>query len=218
MERVYATAFARHGLVVRDSDLLGALHATWKEVAARHAAGEERWGGEAGEAGFWHRFVETVFEKLGGGPLPQTLLGELVVHFQAESHWRVFDDVPHVLGELRRRGYKLLVVSNWDSSLPLLLERLKVAPLVDAILASALIGVSKPSPEIFLEALVRADVSAAEALHVGDSPDDDCGGALSAGLSAILLDRAGTKETPYRTIRSLSALLDVLPGIPESSE
>src|SRR5689334_22382224 len=91
VENVYREAFERHGLRASAEDVHDALHATWKDVAARHQAGEERWGAgdPDGEAAFWRKFVATVFERLGGGTLPPALLKELVAHFQAEKHWRV---------------------------------------------------------------------------------------------------------------------------------
>ena len=51
------------------------------------------------------------------------------------------------------------------------------------------------------------DVAAHEALHVGDSPTEDYEGARSAGLPALLLDRAGVAGDGYETIRTLQEIL-----------
>ena len=74
---------------------------------------------------------------------------------------------------------------------------------------SALVGVSKPDPAIFAEALRRLDAPAAAALHVGDHPRNDLAGARAAGLAALLLDRAGAHAqdvAPEDRIRSLAEL------------
>ncbi len=182
------------------------MHATWREVDARRERGEERWGGPEGEVGFWRRFVEEVFGRAGGKGLPEPLLHRLVAHFREEKHWRVYPETREVLSALRGAGMTLLVVSNWDSSLPRLLERLELLPFFDGVVVSAVFGASKPSRAIFDEAVRRAGVPHEDVLHVGDSLVDDYHGARAAGLHALLVDRAGRAPEGFETIRSLSEL------------
>lgn len=210
VERVYAEAFAEHGVEASVEDVHRALHTTWRAVAERQARGEERWGGPGGEAGFWRRFVETIFATLGGGEMPGPLLARLVAHFQSERHWALFPEVNDVLESLSARGLRLAVVSNWDSSLPSLLERLDLARRFDAIVVSSIVGVSKPARGIFDEALRLVNVSANEALHVGDSAEEDYAGAIEAGLAALLLDRKGRGREGCETITSLTEILSRL--------
>ena len=183
-----------------------AVHATWREVDARRKRGEERWGGLEGEAGFWRRFVEEVFGRAGGKGLPEPLLRGLIAHFREDKHWKVYPETREVLSALRGAGMTLLVVSNWDSTLPRLLERLELAPFFDGVVVSAVFGASKPSRAIFDEAVRRAGVPHADVLHVGDSLVDDYHGARAAGLHALLVDRAGRAPEGSEAIRSLSEL------------
>jgi putative hydrolase of the HAD superfamily len=183
-----------------------AVHATWREVDARRKRGEERWGGLEGEAGFWRRFVEEVFGRAGGKGLPEPLLRGLIAHFREDKHWKVYPETREVLLALRGAGMTLLVVSNWDSTLPRLLERLELAPFFDGVVVSAVFGASKPSRAIFDEAVRRAGVPHADVLHVGDSLVDDYHGARAAGLHALLVDRAGRAPEGSEAIRSLSEL------------
>lgn len=206
VEEVYREAFATHGV---DADLEAvhrAVHATWREVDARRERGEERWGGLQGEAGFWRRFVEEVFGRSGGKGLPEPLLDGLVAHFREDRHWKVYPETPEVLSALRGAGMTLLVVSNWDSTLPRLLERLELLPFFDGVVVSAVFGASKPSRAIFDEAIRLAGVRHADTLHVGDSLVDDYHGARAAGLHALLLDRAGRAPEGSEAIRTLSEL------------
>jgi len=106
-----------------------------------------------------------------------------------------FADVEPVLGELKRRGLRLVVVSNWDVSLHAVLDRLGVAAHLDGIVTSAEVAVRKPAPEIFERALALAGASPAEARHVGDSLEEDVAGARAAGIDPILI-RRGSEATP----------------------
>ena len=143
--RVYREAFSRHGVAATEDEVHTAVHATWRDVDLARERGEERWGSLGGEAGFWRRFVGTVFARVGGGPMPEALLGELVAHFAAERHWALYPETLSVLATLRAAGLRLVIVSNWDSTLPSLLERVGLAAAVDDIVVSALVGVSKPA-------------------------------------------------------------------------
>ena len=206
VEEVYRKAFATHGVEAALEAVHHAVHATWREVAARRERGEERWGGVDGEAGFWRRFVGEVYGRSGGTGLPEPLLNGLVAHFSEDKHWKVYPETREVLTALRGAGMALLVVSNWDSTLPRLLERLGLLPYFDGVVVSAVVGASKPSRAIFDEAVRLAGVRHSDALHVGDSLVDDYHGARAAGLHALLLDRLGRAPEGLEAIRSLSEL------------
>ena len=60
-----------------------------------------------------------------------------------------------------------------------------LAALVDVLIASEDVGVSKPDPAIFRIALERTGVDAAEAVMVGDSWANDIAGAHRAGIRAV---------------------------------
>jgi putative hydrolase of the HAD superfamily len=210
VDAVYRSTFAAFGVAASEETVRAAVRQTWQEVAERRARGDAAWAIGAGETAFWKRFVAEVFARAGGGELPDELLAGLVRHFRKAAHWRVYPEVPEVLETLRREGFTLLVVSNWDSSLPPLLEQLKLTPFFDDIVVSTLVGASKPSREIFEIALTRAGVEPSEALHVGDSLHDDYHGAKSAGLAALLVDREGRypKGDGVETVGSLTGVVD----------
>jgi putative hydrolase of the HAD superfamily len=109
----------------------------------------------------------------------------------AAIRFRAFDDAAPALGRLRDVGLKLVCVSNWDVSLPEVLERVGLLELFDGVVTSASVAVRKPEPGIFVAALHVAGSEADEVLHVGDSPEEDVAGAHAAGIRALLLDRSG---------------------------
>lgn len=100
-----------------------------------------------------------------------------------------YPDAEPALRGLRERGLKLVVVSNWDCSLGTVLERCGLAPLLDGAISSAEAGSRKPDPGIFGPALELAGCGPGEALHVGDTPEEDGDGARAAGIRVLLIDR-----------------------------
>lgn len=124
----------------------------------------------------------------------------------AALEFAVFPDVEPALRELRGRGLRLVVVSNWDCSLPEWLARAGIAELVDGAVSSAVVGVAKPAPAVFEAGLELAGVEAAEALFVGDSVENDVEGARAAGLRGVLVKREGDPPPGVETVRSLGEL------------
>ena len=101
-----------------------------------------------------------------------------------------------------------MVVSNWDVSLHEVLERVGLAEALDGVVTSAEVGARKPDVGIFERALAVAGVRAAEAIHVGDNPDEDVAGARAAGIEPVLIRRdGGPGPDGVRTISSLTELV-----------
>lgn len=134
---------------------------------------------------------------------PEALTAALLASLRFSS----FPDVLPALTAMRASGHRLVVVSNWDASLPEVLDRLALAPLLDGIVTSAQSGTAKPAPAIFESALRLAGAQPRDAVHVGDSLDEDVAGARSAGIEPILVRRNGTPGPPgVRTITTLADL------------
>lgn len=114
----------------------------------------------------------------------------------AKRPWGVWSvpvpGAPAVLGRLRARGLRLAVVSNSDGTVANLLRAVGFADHLDAIVDSAVVGVEKPDPRIFLHAAGALGVRPEEAVHVGDLYSVDVQGARAAGCQAVLLDPGGT--------------------------
>lgn len=118
----------------------------------------------------------------------------------------VFDDVLPALRELRDRGLRLVVVSNWDCSLPEWLDGAGIGELVDGSVSSAVVGEAKPAPAVFEAGLRLAGCDAGEALFVGDSLESDVLGARAAGLRGVLVQRAGDPPLGVEAVSSLREL------------
>lgn len=95
------------------------------------------------------------------------------------------------------------------------IDLLGVGDLVDFAVISGELGVAKPDPAIFGEALDRAGVQPGEAVFVGDSVEHDMAGARAAGLPSVWVNRYGrawpeSGWRPCREVRSLHEALVVL--------
>lgn len=136
---------------------------------------------------------------------------ELFKYFSTAEAWALYPEVKSILSTLRERRFILQVVSNFDSRLLGILDRLNIAACFDSIVISSRAGFAKPAPEIFHAALRLHRLKAAETLHVGDSLDKDAAGAAGAGLRGVLLDRNGRADAGFSpTIRTLHELLRLI--------
>jgi HAD superfamily hydrolase (TIGR01509 family) len=114
-----------------------------------------------------------------------------VEQMMAAIRFRAYPDAPGALEQLRALGCRLVSVSNWDVSLPEVLERCGLLDAFDGVVSSAGAGARKPDPAIFGPALELAGCEPEEALHVGDTAEEDVAAARAAGIPVLLLDRAG---------------------------
>lgn len=207
----YARALAPLGFGATAERFESALRETWAELEREVPPGTDRYGHfEDGEEGYWLRFARSTVAKATGAPVAERIgleaLGLLRQAFALREAWEVFPDVVPALEALRDLGVRLAVVSNWDSRLPAVLDRLDLSRHFDAVVVSHLEGVEKPDPEIFRRALSRLAATPDAALHVGDLPRVDLDGARAAGLDGVLVDRRGRLDPAHRALPDLSLL------------
>jgi putative hydrolase of the HAD superfamily len=138
---------------------------------------------ETSLAALRERCAAIVSEKLG----IEISVDELVEAIR----FSVYPDVVPALSDLRDRGLRLVAVSNWDYALPRVLDRCGLDGWLDGTVTSAGAGARKPDPAIFAAALELAGTGPDEALHVGDTPEEDVEGARAAGIRSLLIDRTG---------------------------
>ena len=138
---------------------------------------------EASLADLRERCAAIVSEKLA----VQVTAEELVAAIRFDA----YPDAVPALRELRDGGLRLVCVSNWDCSLPQVLGRCGLGELLDGAVSSAVTGARKPDPAIFERALALVECGPDEALHVGDTAEEDVEGARAAGIRPLLIDRDG---------------------------
>lgn len=161
--------------------------------------------------GLFIHYTASIIEHMGGrGPAVVTAAREIYREWASNHHFEMYDDVAPALHDLAGRGIVLGAITNSHRSLDAFAEHFRLGNLISATVSSSEHGYMKPHHSIFDEALRRAGVTAAESLMVGDSLKADVGGALAAGLRAVLLRRSGEMPADVpsgvRVIRTLAEL------------
>ena len=131
------------------------------------------------------------------------------VFLHARHQIDIFPEVQPVL-EILRHSYTLGVVTNGNADV----RRLGLADYFKFALCAEDLGIGKPDPQPFLEALRQGQVEAHAAVHIGDHPGDDIAGAQRAGLRAIWFNPQGrtweSDNRPDAEIQRLSQLPELL--------
>ena len=131
------------------------------------------------------------------------------VFLHARHQIDIFPEVQPVL-EILRHSYTLGVVTNGNADV----RRLGLADYFKFALCAEDLGIGKPDPQPFLEALRQGEVDADAAVHIGDHPGDDIAGAQRAGLRAIWVNPQGkawaAENRPDAEIQRLSQLPELL--------
>src|SRR5581483_6981383 len=166
---------------------------------------------------FWAEYYAYALRDAAPGLEREELLsaGAAMFDWYGEpAQWEPFPDVLDALRAARARGLAQGVVSDWGTDLLPILHAHEITRLMDFVVASAVVGSSKPQRDIFLHALGRAGVRAEEAVYVGDSYLADVLGSRAAGLHPVLIDREG-KAPPIDApvVRSLGDVLGVVDAI-----
>ncbi|MBI4396985.1 MAG: HAD-IA family hydrolase [Elusimicrobia bacterium] len=195
---VYARTAAKYRCRVSPAWVEDRFHTVW-----RRRNGLAHLKSEHQEKEWWRGLVKEVFGSRISTQRFKPFFNELYEIFAQPKSWRLYPDTMPTLRALKKRGGPLGVVSNWDSRLFRLCDRLGVSDYMDFVLASAVEGAAKPEKTLFRRALTLANVDPSNALHVGDSYREDYWGARQAGLKALLLCRNGLHQKGALCITTL---------------
>ena len=198
----HATRFALARLQASDVRLQG-----WslEDLKARHHILLEQYHQEvlAGrlsiDAAREHRFQALV----GGGDA-----GGLAPAYREAytADWQEVAGAAALLIAMRALGWAIVIVTNnIVSEQRLKLARIGLAPLVDHLVTSEEVGVSKPHAGIFEHALARVSATAADAVMLGDAWPADVEGARAVGIRPVWLNRHGA-TSPDPAVAELRAL------------
>jgi putative hydrolase of the HAD superfamily len=144
------------------------------------------------EFDWWQRIAMNTFESAGVFTEFtdfSAFFNQLYSYFETEKPWFVYPDVLLALMNWRRLGVELGVLSNFDSRLYSVLQKLGLREYFQSITISTQVRAAKPDPEIFKVALSKHNCLPEEAWHIGDSIEDDYLGAQSVGIRGIWINR-----------------------------
>ena len=124
-------------------------------------------------------------------PLPDVAACSNAPRRTATPVWLPFEGAAEALADLRRRGYRLGVITNWDPSARGILAAHGLDGFFEQVVVSCEVGCEKPDRRIFDLAAGAAGVRPAECLYVGDNYYVDAVGARGAGMESVIVNRFG---------------------------
>mmetsp|Transcript_36395 Transcript_36395/g.102805 ORF Transcript_36395/g.102805 Transcript_36395/m.102805 type:complete len:301 (+) Transcript_36395:425-1327(+) len=173
---VYRRYDVGHKLKLSDDEMLFRFRAAYNKPWTRSSL---RYVGDAKD--FW-RFM--VAETTGCDD--DDYFESVYEYYEWPEAWTVAPGARECLQTLRKMGVKTAIVSNFDMRLPLILDRMNLTPLLDAVVVSAEVQAEKPNPVIFQAAVDQLRLRPEECVHVGDDRRNDLWGARDAGCHALL--------------------------------
>ncbi len=136
-------------------------------------------------------------------------------HGLAESlpGWRAFPEVHDALGELRRRGWKLAILSNTDDDF-IAASQVQIGVVFDEVVVAQEIGSYKPAHRHWEEFFRRTNAPREGHVHVGASLFHDVAPSNELGLTSVWINRlgetSGDGNRPTRELPDLSGLPETL--------
>jgi putative hydrolase of the HAD superfamily len=206
-------------------ELLGGKITTdlnWEELEHRYKA-YGKWAQEnlvqASEKEIWTRWM---LPKIPGSQI-EPIASELTLAWvERKGHTVPKPDAKKVLIELKKRGYRLGVISNSLSSLdiPRTIQKFGWIDLLDVVILSSSVRYRKPAPEIFWEATGSLKVELSSCAFIGNRKSKDLVGCKLAGFALGILFEETIKPKanqqdqtiqPDMWVNSLSELLYLFP-------
>ncbi|MDX1438174.1 MAG: HAD family hydrolase, partial [Anaerolineales bacterium] len=146
------------------------------------------------EAAFWQNYAFKQLLAYGATQEQAQAISPDIFTYMSEEFRPedvVPDEVPETLASLKEAGFTLAVVSNRDNPFEEYLDEVGLLGYFEFSLAAGEVNSWKPDPEIFHQALSKADAAPGQAVYVGDNYYADVLGARQAGIRPILLDPTG---------------------------
>ena len=138
--------------------------------------------------------VDCLWTAMQQPPLGDSQWGALASAFTSAPFARyTLPQAAPLLQELQQRGFVLGAISDWEDTLPEVLSDLGLLPCFRTLSISAVVGIAKPSPRLFEDALDQTGLPPGDCLHIGDWYELDVCGARAAGMNALLFDWAGRR-------------------------
>jgi FMN phosphatase YigB (HAD superfamily) len=134
----------------------------------------------------FEEFCSITLQALGIPPIPELLEGIRSIYFecfpQTERRWG-----RNAVAELAK-SYALGAISNSMSMLPKhFLEQSGFVKYFKVVVISGEVGYRKPHPEIFRRALSGLGAKPEQAVHIGNSLEEDVAGAKNIGMRSVLI-------------------------------
>ncbi|MCO5268297.1 MAG: YjjG family noncanonical pyrimidine nucleotidase [Brumimicrobium sp.] len=123
----------------------------------------------------------------------------------------LFPNTHEVLQELLEAGYQLSIITNGFTEVQYVkLKNCGLERYFSSILCSEEIGLNKPHPKVFYEALNRAKARISQSVMIGDDLISDVKGAENIGMRAVLFDPMERYKSEFPRVRELQEVPELI--------
>ena len=126
--------------------------------------------------------------------MPATVFVELM-RSRLATYTTWADGATTLLRCLQTRKHPMAVITNGSKSQRDKIEALEASRYFEAVFISGEVGIAKPDPRIFRQALSRLNTAPGQSVFVGDSMEHDIAGARNAGMMTVYIMK-GEVEDP----------------------
>ncbi|KAJ8969007.1 hypothetical protein NQ314_001978 [Rhamnusium bicolor] len=169
----YSEIGALYGVLCDNKSLSANFKAHWRKMNEEHpnfglytGLGWEHWWKTIVKGTFKDSTFDVDDKKL------DAIAQHLIEVYQTSTCWEQCHGVPELLSYLRGKGIPMGIISNFDPRLSTTLLNTKLRHYFQFVLTSYEVGIEKPHPKIFEEAMDVSKVKnlkPEECLHVGDT-------------------------------------------------
>ncbi len=161
---------------------------------------------------YMNQYRDYLFEQLALKDIPEFTPNK---NQSRKRGWQCFPFTHNTLQGLKDQGYTLGLISNWNETADAVLAENALTQYFNPIIISSKLGIEKPDPRIFEEALKISGFSSKECLYVGDNYYDDVIGAREVAMDSVLINpygKLGIEELDdaVTVIKSIEALPSIL--------
>lgn len=197
---IYGSIARQYGSKTTADDIQAAFARQFRGAGPISTENQKEW---------WKNVVRRVFTETGMVEKFDQFFEQVYDRFRDSQGWVLFPETTEVLHELKRRGLKIGVISNFDDRIYTVMRSLGILEYFDAVTISSETGYCKPDRHIFEAAIRALDEPPPKIVLVGDSLSDDVEAGMRAGLDAVLIDRNG-RHLAANHVRRISSLEEVL--------
>jgi len=130
--------------------------------------------------------IEHICWRLGVNPKEEALAVTADLRIEMTRRWlEPRPGAVALLKSLKTSGYKIGLISDCSSEVPLLWDKTAFAPLMEAAVFSCAVKIKKPDPRIYLLACERLGVKPEDCLYIGDGSSRELTGAQGVGMSPV---------------------------------
>lgn len=187
------------------------LEDAFRRILARSgqpvAQGETESARVAAEKAGWFDLIRQVFQATDSTVRFadfSDFAGTLFEHYASDAAWRVRGApgaLRAFLTDLKRAGYPMTVVSNFDHRLEKILQDIDLESFFESLSIPSIVGQAKPDEAPFLAAADALDRSLDELVYLGDDSDDTLNAIEALGVRTIAVGGPGRDHLGWNDLR-----------------